>query len=131
MPASIIGCKPRDRRFQKDDRGGGSGSRDRRGQQPGGEGGGRRYTKRSTNNNNGKLLSIKDLRDSMLFSDGGDGSDGCCVKTKPSEKVTYLQASTALALYRGQALGINVLIIKPPCKGLEEVCSGSNLRRSI
>jgi hypothetical protein len=75
----------------------------------------------SANNNNSKLLSIKDLMVSMLVSNGGGGSNGHCIKTKPLERVTYMQASTALALYRGQVLGTNVLIVKPPRKGLDKI----------
>jgi hypothetical protein len=58
---------------------------------------------------------------SMLVSNGGGGSNGHHIKTKPLERVTYMQASTALALYHGQVLGTNVLIVKPPRKGLDKI----------
>ena len=64
------------------------------------------------------MSSIKDLMDSMLSSE--NGSD-IMPETNPTERVTYLQANAALALYRGQALGADVLIVDPPRKGLDEV----------
>ena len=57
----------------------------------------------------------------MLSSISGSGSNDGCVKTKLLERVTYMQASAASALYRGQALGADVLIVDPPRKGLDEV----------
>ena len=46
----------------------------------------------------------------------GSGSD----ETTTSGKVSYLVASAAEALHKGQALGADVLIVDPPRKGLED-----------
>ena len=61
--------------------------------------------------------------DSVMSSDGGGGGNGgrFIPETDPSERVTYMQANAASALYRGQALGADVLIVDPPRKGLDEV----------
>ena len=86
-------------------------------------GGGAGRTASSAADGGGDLLSIKDLMDSVL-SDGGDGRRRAAAppsEVEPSERVTYMQASAASALYRGQALGANVLIVDPPRKGLDEV----------
>jgi len=64
-----------------------------------------------------KELSIKDLMESMM-SDASDEYIPPAVE--PSEKVTYLQASAAAAINKGQALGADVLIVDPPRKGLDE-----------
>ena len=64
-----------------------------------------------------KELSIKDLMDSMM-SEASDEYKPPAVD--PSEKVTYMQASAAAAILKGQALGANVLIVDPPRKGLDE-----------
>ena len=77
--------------------------------------------KRSRKNQKGKKpskeMSIKDLMDSMM-SEASDESKSPPVD--PSEKVTYMQASAAAAILKGQALGANVLIVDPPRKGLDE-----------
>jgi tRNA/tmRNA/rRNA uracil-C5-methylase (TrmA/RlmC/RlmD family) len=67
------------------------------------------------------MSSIKDLMDSMLSSENNGSGGEVVPETNPTERVTYLQANAALALYRGQALGANVLIVDPPRKGLDEV----------
>ena len=54
-------------------------------------------------------------------SSSGDGGRRLRGEANPSERVTYMQASAASALYRGQALGADVLIVDPPRKGLDEV----------
>ena len=119
MPARITGREARNNgRFRRDGGGGkggrGGGGRDGRGQRRGGRAGGRGGSA------NGELPSIKDLMDSVMSSDGGDGGR-FRPETDPSERVAYMQASAASALYRGQALGADVLIVDPPRKGLDEV----------
>lgn len=101
MPMHITGRTPKS--FQKD--GGGKKKR-----------GGKRKGRPQSSDGE---LSIKDLMDSMM-EDGGAGSDPRREETDPSEKVTYLQANAASALYRGQALGADVIIVDPPRKGLDE-----------
>ncbi len=78
---------------------------------------GKRTRKNQKGKNSGKEISIKDLMDSMM-SDASDESKPPPVD--PSEKVTYMQASAAAAILKGQALGANVLIVDPPRKGLDE-----------
>jgi len=98
MPVKITGRVPK--HFQKD-----NGKKD----------------KRPRNNKKGgkpdKELSIKDLMDSMM-SEASDEYMPPAVD--PSEKVTYMQASAAAAILKGQALGADVLIVDPPRKGLDE-----------
>jgi tRNA/tmRNA/rRNA uracil-C5-methylase (TrmA/RlmC/RlmD family) len=99
-------------------RGGGGGGRGGRGRGGrGGRGGGRGGRRGTTDVD--EMSSIKDLMDSMLSSENNDSP--IMPETNPTERVTYLQANAALALYRGQALGANVLIVDPPRKGLDEV----------
>ncbi|KAL7539032.1 hypothetical protein ACHAXR_008983 [Thalassiosira sp. AJA248-18] len=62
--------------------------------------------------------SIKDLMDSMMADDGGGRN--APPENDPSERVTYMQANAAAALYRGEALGADVILVDPPRKGLEE-----------
>ena len=95
MPQHITGRTPK--QFQK----GGGGKKGRRGGKKGVKG------KKSGE------MSIKDLMDSI-----NDGSSA--PPEDPSERVTYMQANAAAALYRGQALGADVLVVDPPRKGLEE-----------
>jgi hypothetical protein len=119
MSPRITGRESRTGRF----RGGGEGGG--RGRGGGGGGGARaraqRRGKAGRSNDNGELSSIKDLMDSVL-SDGRDGRPTPPPpETEPSERVTYMQANAASALYRGQALGADVLVVDPPRKGLDEV----------
>jgi tRNA/tmRNA/rRNA uracil-C5-methylase (TrmA/RlmC/RlmD family) len=122
MPSRITGRSPRTGRMFRGvgDGRGGRGGRHARMQR---RGGGAGRTASSAADGGGDLLSIKDLMDSVL-SDGGDGRRRAAAppsEVEPSERVTYMQASAASALYRGQALGANVLIVDPPRKGLDEV----------
>ena len=78
---------------------------------------GKRTRKNYKGKKSDKELSIKDLMDSMM-SEASDESKPPPVD--PSEKVTYMQASAAAAILKGQALGANVLIVDPPRKGLDE-----------
>lgn len=73
--------------------------------------------KNQTSNKTEKDISMKDLMDSMIT----DASEKFKSVVKPSEKVTYMQASAASALLKGQALGADVLIVDPPRKGLDEL----------
>ncbi|KAL7488057.1 hypothetical protein ACHAW6_013647 [Cyclotella cf. meneghiniana] len=59
--------------------------------------------------------SMKDLMDTMV---GSNTNDDTSTSKKPS--VTYTVANAASALFQGQALGADVLIVDPPRKGLEE-----------
>eukprot|EP00804_Cyclotella_cryptica_P017515 CCRYP_006680-RA/>CCRYP_006680-RA protein AED:0.45 eAED:0.45 QI:0/-1/0/1/-1/1/1/0/268 len=61
--------------------------------------------------------SMKDLMDKMVSS-SNTSDDMSTSKDQPS--VTYTVANAASALYQGQALGADVLIVDPPRKGLEE-----------
>ena len=60
---------------------------------------------------------MKDLMESMMSE---ASSEEYKPAVDPSEKVTYMQASAAAAVLRGQALGADVLIVDPPRKGLDE-----------
>lgn len=105
MPRQITGRVTRSK-FQKD---GGRGKRD---------GGGGKQTKAQHpgKGGGGSDLSIKDLMDSVVYESGDFPFEA-----DPTEKVTYMQANAVSALYRGQALGANVIIVDPPRRGLDEV----------
>lgn len=60
-------------------------------------------------------MSIKDLMDSM-----SEGRNSPPPEKDPKERVTYMQANAASALFRGEALGANVIVVDPPRKGLDE-----------
>ncbi|KAL9180248.1 hypothetical protein ACHAXT_008218 [Thalassiosira profunda] len=98
MPKELTGRTPK--KFQKD--GGKKKGRRRRG---GGRG---------KQESDGEV-SIKDLMDSMMAEDGTAPPED-----DPEERVTYMQANAAAALYRGQGLGADVIIVDPPRKGLDE-----------
>ncbi|KAL7497065.1 hypothetical protein ACHAWT_008441 [Skeletonema menzelii] len=97
MPMKITGRSPK--HLQKD-----KGQKDKR-------------TRKNQKGKPSKEMSIKDLMDSMM-TEASDESNPPPVD--PSEKVTYMQASAAAAILKGQALGANVLIVDPPRKGLDE-----------
>jgi tRNA/tmRNA/rRNA uracil-C5-methylase (TrmA/RlmC/RlmD family) len=59
------------------------------------------------------LISIQEMVNRL----NGDNSD---MSTNNGPSVTYTVASAASALYSGQALGADVLIVDPPRKGLDE-----------
>lgn len=108
MSRQITGRVPRSK-FPKD---GGRGKR-----------GGGKNTKmqyRGSGSGGGSDLSIKDLMDSVVF-ESGDSSSLLPFEADPSDKVTYMQANAVSALYRGQALGADVIVVDPPRKGLDEV----------
>ena len=89
--------------------------------QAGGKKKGQRRRNNAKHSGKGKLdgeRSIKDLMDSMTTEGGGNAPRPS--KDDPSERVTYLQANAASALYRGQALGADVIIVDPPRRGLDE-----------
>jgi len=105
MPKHITGRTPR--KFQKNNKkrkGKGRNNKSKRGQN-------------QQQSSSDELLSIKDLMDSVMAEDGGRAPPP---ENDPSERVTYLQANAASALYRGQALGADVLVVDPPRKGLDE-----------
>jgi hypothetical protein len=112
MSRQITRRVPKSKLFQK---GGGRGKRD---------GGG--YKTKTQNRGRGggggsdADMSIKDLMDSVVF-ESGDSSSTLPFEADPSDKVTYMQANAVSALYRGQALGADVIIVDPPRKGLDEV----------
>ena len=109
MSQQITGRVTRSK-FQKD---GGRGKRD---------GGGGKKTKahHPGKGAGGSDLSIKELMDSVVY-ESGDSSSTLPFDTDPSDKVTYMQANAVSALYRGQALGANAIIVDPPRRGLDEV----------
>lgn len=90
MPMHITGRTPKS--FEKDD-------------------GKRKGNKSRRNKNDDNLISMQE----MLAKLNGEESDA---DEKPS--VTYTVANAASALYSGQALGADVVIVDPPRKGLEE-----------
>ena len=75
-----------------------------------------RKQRSGTKQSNGEM-SIKDLMDSMMSEDGNSPTPP---ESDPSERVTYMQANAGSALYRGQALGADVLVVDPPRKGLDD-----------
>lgn len=91
MPMRFTGRTPKS--FQKDD-------------------GGKRKGNKSQRNNTDNLISMKDMMNQLADINDND------MNAKPS--VTYTVSSAASALYSGQALGADVLIVDPPRKGLEE-----------
>ena len=72
----------------------------------------RQGTKSRQNKKDDNLISIQEFIKQMATDDNNDDEE------KPS--VTYTVANAASALYSGQALGADVLIVDPPRKGLEE-----------
>jgi hypothetical protein len=112
MSRQITGRVPKSKSFQK---GGGRGKRD---------GGGYKtkthHRGRGGGGGSDADMSIKDLMDSVVFESGGSSST-LPFEADPSDKVTYMQANAVSALYRGQALGADVIIVDPPRKGLDEV----------
>ena len=112
MSRQITGRVPKSKLFQK---GGGRGKRD---------GGGYKtkthHRGRGGGDGSDADMSIKDLMDSVVF-ESGDSSSTLPFEADPSDKVTYMQANAVSALYRGQALGADVIIVDPPRKGLDEV----------
>ena len=91
MPMQFTGRTPKS--FQKDD-------------------GGKRKGNKSQRNNTDNLISMKEMMNQLADVNDND------MNVKPS--VTYTVSSAASALYSGQALGADVLIVDPPRKGLEE-----------
>lgn len=77
-------------------------------------------TKRKGNKRHKELQerTMEQIMEEMLKHNGPSST------TSPSrdvkQRVTYTVASAASALYQGQALGADVLIVDPPRKGLEE-----------
>mmetsp|Transcript_4105 Transcript_4105/g.8013 ORF Transcript_4105/g.8013 Transcript_4105/m.8013 type:complete len:721 (-) Transcript_4105:87-2249(-) len=63
-------------------------------------------------------LSIKDLMDTMMSETPSDILPS--TEDDPSEKVTYMVANAATALFKGDALGADVIVVDPPRKGLED-----------
>ena len=112
MSRQITGRVPKSKLFQK---GGGRGKRD---------GGGYKtkthHRGRGGGGGSDADMSIKDLMDSVVFESGGSSST-LPFEANPSDKVSYMQANAVSALYRGQALGADVIIVDPPRKGLDEV----------
>lgn len=111
MPTHITGLTPR--KFQKN--GAISGRRGRNASRQGGNKG----------RSGGGEVSIKHLMDSMM-SDAGSGRSGGnnrnnSSQNDPSERVTFMQANAATALFKGQILGADVLIVDPPRKGLDKM----------
>lgn len=60
--------------------------------------------------------TLEDLMEDMMK---GDFDDRSSINPRKG-KVTYMVGSAAKALYEGQALGADVIIVDPPRKGLEE-----------
>ena len=111
MPMHITGRAPR--KFNKD--GKGKGRNNAKGRRGRNNRGGKKKGQ------DGEMLSIKDLMDNMMVEGKSGGQQrGSSSETDPSDRVTYMQANAVAALYRGQALGANVLIVDPPRKGLDD-----------
>lgn len=92
MPMHITGRTPKS--FEKDRGGKGRGSRQQRGRR------------------DSREISIKEMMENLASGNVSEES------TAPS--VTYNVANAASALFEGQALGADVLIVDPPRKGLDE-----------
>ncbi len=77
---------------------------------------------KSNNRKKGKQtnaeLSIKDLMDTMMSETSSDILPS--TEDDPYEKVTYMVANAATALFKGEALGADVIVVDPPRKGLED-----------
>lgn len=104
MPMHITGRTPRS--FEKSD--------------------GKQKGKKSRRNKEDNLISMQDMLAKL------NGEEENYTTEKPS--VTYTVANAASALYAGQALGADVLIVDPPRKGLEEpvlkqLCQPINLNQ--
>ena len=110
MPMHITGRTPR--KFNKDGKGKGrNNAKGRRG----------KNNRGGKKGQDGDMLSIKDLMDSMMIEGKSGGQQrGSSPENDPSDRVTYMQANAVAALYRGQALGADVLIVDPPRKGLDD-----------
>jgi tRNA/tmRNA/rRNA uracil-C5-methylase (TrmA/RlmC/RlmD family) len=104
MPMKITGRTPRS--FKDGGKTGGDGRQGRGGRQ-----------QRQQKRDNGEI-SMQELMDRISNSESYDNSRGST--TDPSERVTYMKANAASALFKGQALGADVLIVDPPRKGLDE-----------
>ncbi|KAL7545796.1 hypothetical protein ACHAWF_009145 [Thalassiosira exigua] len=99
MPKNITGREPR--RFRKGKKDGGGKGR------PGKKRGGRSGKRGGSADGE---ISIMDLMEGRVPPPAEE----------PSDRVTYMRAHAASALYRGQALGADVLVVDPPRKGLDE-----------
>jgi len=83
--------------------------------------------KNNTKGNNNKNrssdteMTMEEMMQNMMKDQNIVSSDS---DMRPSdnqnEKITYMVASATKALYEGQALGANVLLVDPPRKGLDE-----------
>uniref|UniRef100_A0A7S2RYH2 Uncharacterized protein n=1 Tax=Eucampia antarctica TaxID=49252 RepID=A0A7S2RYH2_9STRA len=65
-------------------------------------------------------MTMKELMQSMMDEDDNNMNPPAYTDLGVKGKARYMVASATKALYEGQALGANVLIVDPPRKGLEE-----------
>jgi tRNA/tmRNA/rRNA uracil-C5-methylase (TrmA/RlmC/RlmD family) len=78
-------------------------------------GGDKQWRGKNQQSRRNRETSMKDLVDNMVSSNTNDD-----MSTSKDPSVTYTVANAASALFQGQALGADVLIVDPPRKGLEE-----------
>lgn len=83
-------------------------------------GGNNRRRGRKRKPGDGGEVSIKDLMDSMMAEEDGGAGGARPPEGDPEERVTYTVAHAASALYRGEALGADVLVVDPPRRGLDD-----------
>ena len=87
---------------------------------------------RNKGRSSGGEISMKDLMESMMSGDDrGNANRG---QEDSSERVTYMQANAATAVFDGQALGADVLIVEPPRRGLDravlqQLCLSPSLKQ--
>jgi len=79
------------------------------------------YSNKSSRKKKKSEKTLEDVMQEMMLEEGNSGRAASESSIDPRKgKVSYKVASAAKALYEGQALGADVLIVDPPRKGLEE-----------
>lgn len=73
--------------------------------------------KRGQNNKNVKERTLEDIMSGIIDGTKMEASDNAASR---KGKVSYMVGTAANALFEGQSLGADVLIVDPPRKGLEE-----------